>query len=66
MNHKKRKDNSSGYTGVSFHKIKRKWEAYIGSEKGIISLGSFNSFSDAKIARINASKKFHGEFARFV
>ncbi len=48
-----RNDNTSGVKGVSWHKGKHCWVARI-SNNGRINLGSFDKFSDAVDARMNA------------
>lgn len=48
-----RKDNTSGYTGVSWNKQKHKWDSYINVNAKQIRLGSFKDIQDA----INARKK---------
>ena len=51
VNAKKRKDNSSNVTGVSYHKIKQKWTAYINDNGKRINLGDFLDINDAIAAR---------------
>ena len=54
--------NSSGVTGV----VKRpngKWRARITLNRSRIELGTFTNLEDAKQARIEAEKKYFGEFA---
>ena len=46
-NIKIRKNNSSGYKGVTFHKRDKKWQSCIGSKYQIIYLGSFDNVIDA-------------------
>jgi hypothetical protein len=41
------KNNTSGYRGVSFYKISKKWIASIGIDGKIIYLGSFNTAIEA-------------------
>lgn len=50
----RRKDNSSGVTGVS--RSGRKWLARIGSGNGRVTLGSFDNFDEAVSARKSAEK----------
>lgn len=57
-------NNSSGIIGVSFHKERSKWEAYINIEKRKrIRLGYYNNKEGAIIARLKAEKEYFGEFA---
>ena len=61
-NSKKRKDNTSDHKGVSFHKAKGKWRAYIyvnGKQK---SLGYFHTKEEAAAAYEKAARELHGEF----
>jgi len=46
--------NKSGVTGVHFNKISSKWVATIHANAKVISLGSFENFSDAVERRKNA------------
>lgn len=58
----KRKTNTSGLKGVSWHKQKQKWESYIqifGKKK---PLGLFTTKEEAYAARLEAEKFYHGEF----
>ncbi|RLA83961.1 MAG: HNH endonuclease [Epsilonproteobacteria bacterium] len=54
QNHSKHKDNSSGCTGVSWHKNNKKWQSFIIIKGEFISLGSYDKFSCAVDARKNA------------
>ena len=55
------KCNSSGRTGISWHKRERKWHARIRVNKKIIHLGSFKDIDDAVKSREEAEElyKFH-------
>ncbi len=64
QNKKKRKNTSSRFIGVSFHKRFRKWQSSIHFEGKKIALGYFHNEIDAAKARDKAAKKYHGEFAR--
>lgn len=59
-----RKDNTSGYKGVSFHKKTKKWSARITVNKMRIQLGLFNTPEEAHAAYITVANKRHKEFAR--
>jgi len=55
-----RKDNTSGHLGVSWNKIKRKWEAYARDTNGIRKfLGYFTDKVDAIAAREAANIKYN-------
>lgn len=59
-NAKKRKDNTSGFKGVS--KFRDKWEARCRTENGRIHLGFFKTPEEASQAYIDYSKKVFGDF----
>ncbi len=63
-NSRKRRNNSSGYKGVSFHKQSGKWIALIGMDGKDIFLGSYSTPEEAYAVYCEATKKYHGEFAR--
>lgn len=56
---KKRKNNTSGKTGVSWDKRRQKWVATIDFNKPIY-LGAFVNIEDAIAARESAEMKYHG------
>ena len=56
-------NNTSGYTGVSYNKSKKRWESYIRVNKKKIRLGYHKDIKDAIIARLMAEKKYFGYFA---
>lgn len=55
--------NSSGTTGVRWHKPRKKWEAYITINSRFKSLGLFVVRSEANAARESAEMKYFGEFS---
>jgi hypothetical protein len=57
-----RKDNSSGYKGVTYRKDCGKWRAVINVNKTQISLGSFDTAELAYIAYCNAAKELYDDF----
>lgn len=58
-NQSRRNDNSSGFCGVHWHKPLSKWCARIRVNGKLVHLGYFDKLDDAKIARIEANKKFN-------
>lgn len=53
------KNNSSGVTGVSFHKATEKWRVQIGTGSGPKKhIGIFENFNDAVLARLNAEAEY--------
>jgi hypothetical protein len=56
-------NNTSTYTGVSWHKQRRKWIAQIRVKGRVISLGRYSLPEEARAAYVAASKKHFGEFA---
>lgn len=61
-NIKKKTSNTSGQAGVSLRKS-GKWRARIVVDRKEINLGMFNTFEQAKKARIRAEKKYYKEFS---
>lgn len=61
-NHKKPSTNTSGVVGVS--KSGSKWEASIIFKGENIKLGRFAEFEDAVKSRLNAEKKYYGDYRR--
>lgn len=55
----KRKDNSSGYIGVTFSKATNKWQATINSKKKKYYLGVFETPEKAYEIYLSAKKKLH-------
>ena len=53
-----RKDNVSGYAGVSFRKDKGKWYSRIWVMKKVIRLGTFERYEDAVAARKRAEEEY--------
>jgi hypothetical protein len=60
----KRTDNTSGYKGVSFYKLNKKWGANISCDGEHTFLGLFATKEEAYEAYVGACVKFHREFAR--
>ena len=63
-NTRKYKNNTSGVKGVSFHKSKGKYRAYISVEGKQFNLGYFHALEDAAAAYAVASDDRHGDFGR--
>jgi hypothetical protein len=51
--------NTSGYVGVSFHKVRGKWRANIRHLGKSIHLGHFDTAQEANLAYIAAKQKWH-------
>jgi hypothetical protein len=58
-----RKDSSSKYKGVSFHKLHKKWEVSIKFNKKKQHLGYFTCEKEAALAYNEKAKEVLGEFA---
>jgi hypothetical protein len=63
-NQRRRKDNTSGYKGVVWHKRERRWQAQIQVEGKCLYLGGFDDPKDAAQAYNVAAFTHFGEFAR--
>lgn len=61
----KRKTNTSGYKGVSFHQPRNKWRASITADGKRRHLGYYDSPTSAHEAYKSAARSLHGDFARF-
>lgn len=64
MNCKKHSNNTSGVTGVDWHKRSQKWRARISIDGKLIHLGLFKHKKDAIMARRKAEIKYFGEYRR--
>lgn len=64
QNAAKRKDNTSGFKGVAWHKVTQKWSAIITVNKKTKWLGLFESKEDAANAYQKAAVEAFGEFYR--
>ena len=54
--------NQTGINGVSFDKRTRNYLTRIGVNNKRIHLGRFNTLEKAKEVRVEAEKKYYGEF----
>lgn len=59
-----RKNNKSGFKGVSFNKERKLWQARIMSERKLHLLGHFETPQEAHAAYAAKAIVLHGEFAR--
>jgi hypothetical protein len=64
QNARTRRDNSSGYKGVSLHKRSGLWRAEIQSNGHRKTIGYYEAPEAAHAAYCEASAKYHGEFGR--
>lgn len=62
MKQKKRKDNTSGYRGVTFHKKSKKWYASISENGKRVHIGSYDSPEEASIAYEKKARQVFGDF----
>lgn len=58
---RKKKDNTSGFIGVYWHKSKEKWDAKIGIDNKLINIGSYDTKEEAIHARILKEIELFGE-----
>jgi hypothetical protein len=58
-------NNTTGFKGVSFHKLTNKFQAYINTKGTRKYLGLFNTAEEAHEAYKKAAIELHGEFANF-
>ena len=65
FNRAAQRNNKSGYKGVCWSGIKRKWQADICLEGRHVCLGYFHSPAMAHLAYCKAAKKHFGEYARY-
>ena len=63
-NRKLQKNNTSGATGVTWHKVRKRWVAAIKVNGKQIHLGVYINKEDAIQARKEAEKKYFGKFRR--
>jgi hypothetical protein len=63
QNRGRQSSNTSGFIGVSWHRGKQRWTAQIQAEGRLIHLGTFDDIADAREARDEAARRYHGDFA---
>jgi len=54
--------NTSGHTGVGFHRASGKWRAYLNDNNKTLHIGLFDSKSEALAARQKAAREMYGDF----
>ena len=59
-----RKNNTSGFKGVTFRRDREKWKAQIRVANRLLFLGLFQNREEAARAYNRAATKFFGEYAR--
>lgn len=59
------RNNTSGFKGVSWNKVAKKWETRIKVDKKYLFLGYFLNKKDAFKTYRKAVKEYHKEFACF-
>ena len=59
-----RKDNTSGFKGVTWDKQHQRWRAHIGVNYKKLNLGRYDSLEDAAKAYAAAAEKHFGDFSR--
>jgi len=62
MNQGRRANNKSGKTGVSWHKLAKKWRVTIGKDYKLYVIGFFDDKQDAINARNMAEVEFFGNY----
>jgi len=65
-NQRTRRDNTSGFKGVSWDRGGQKWQAHIKIDGKQIYLGLFTSPESAHAAYSEASARLHGDYGRLV
>ena len=63
-NRRMRRDNTSGFKGVSWSKLKSLWVAQIGIDRRNVRLGFFPTKEEAHASYCEAAERLHGEFKR--
>ena len=58
------KRNTSGFKGVAWHSIAKRWRAYISKNGRYTHLGLFNTKEEAAVTYDKEAARLRGEFAR--
>jgi hypothetical protein len=64
MNHKKHKTNTVGVSGVYWEKQQKKWRVRIVANNKRFHIGYYKNLEEAIEARLEAEKKYYGEYRR--
>ena len=64
QNHKKFINNTSGFSGVTWHKRRQKWQVRITVNNSRVHIGYFSKKYDAIVARLEAEMKYYGKSLR--
>ena len=62
FNRKLNRNNTSGYSGVTWSGSRGKWRVGITVNQKVIALGSYVNLEDAVVARKKAEEKYFGDF----
>ena len=63
INQRIRKDNTSGFKGISYNKQLDKWRVRIQKDGKRIYIGDYNSLEEASLARMKAEDKYFGDYS---
>lgn len=63
-NTKNHKRNTSGFKGVSWNRVDKKWQVYLRTKEKVHFCGQFTDKIEAAKAYDKKAKEIHGEFAR--
>lgn len=59
-----RKNNTSGFRGITWRNDNKKWRVRIGKDYAEKTIGHYDTLEDAISARRNAEQEYYGEYAR--
>lgn len=62
-NRRRQRNNTSGTTGIHYHKASGRWQAYIAKDRRQIYIGLFASYPQAVEARTREQTRLHGVFS---
>lgn len=57
-------NSTSGFKGVSYHKLNKRWQTYIKVNGKQIALGSYGDARQAAQVYNNSALKYHGQYAK--